>query len=117
MSGIKFCNLGRDGKLLVWCPSFSHSVQGGWTRGGGGVVGSFVFFLPPTMAGGLVSGGVEGMVGVSMGIVMGIPSVWGGRDGLGTIAGECRYHTRISSTIYGRVSFASTWKACTSGGG
>jgi hypothetical protein len=73
--------LGRDGNLLVGCPSFSHSVQGGWTRGGSGDVGSFFFHLPPAVAGRLVSGGVEGMVGVSMGIVIGIPSIWGGRDG------------------------------------
>jgi hypothetical protein len=46
-------------------------------RGGSGAVGSFFFLLPPTMVGGLVSGGVEGMVGVSMGIVIGIPSIWG----------------------------------------
>jgi hypothetical protein len=44
-------------------------------------VGSFFFHLPPAVAGRLVSGGVEGMVGVSMGIVIGIPSIWGGRDG------------------------------------
>jgi hypothetical protein len=50
-------------------------------HGGSGAVGSFLFLLPPAMVGGLVSGGVEGMVGVSMGIVMGIPSVWEGRDG------------------------------------
>jgi hypothetical protein len=29
-------------------------------------VGSFFFLLPPAVAGGVVSGGVEGMVGVSM---------------------------------------------------
>jgi hypothetical protein len=74
-------NSGRDGHLLVGCPSFSHSMQGGWMHGGSGVVGSFFFRLPPSVAGGLVSGGVGGMVGVSMGIYIGIPSVWGGRDG------------------------------------
>jgi hypothetical protein len=81
LSGIRFRNLGRDGHLWVGCPSFSHGTQGGWTCGGGGVMGSFFFRLPPVVAGGLVSGGVEGMVGVSMGIVIGIPSIWGGRDG------------------------------------
>ena len=50
-------------------------------HGGSGFVGSFFFRLPPAMAGRLVSGGVEGMVGVRMGIVIGIPSIWGGRDG------------------------------------
>jgi hypothetical protein len=74
-------NSGRDGHLLVGCPSFSHSTQGGWTRGGSGAVGSFFFHLPPAVAGVLVSGGVGGMVGVSMGICIRIPSVWGGRDG------------------------------------
>jgi hypothetical protein len=49
--------------------------------GGSGFVGSFLFRLPPSVEGGLVSGGVGGMVGVSMGICIGIPSVWGGRDG------------------------------------
>ena len=48
---------------------------------GNGVVGSFLFLLPPARVGGVVSEGVEGMVGVSMGIVIGIPSIWGGRDG------------------------------------
>ena len=67
-------NLGRDGHLLVGCLSFSHSAQGGWTRGGSGAVGSFFFRLPPSVAGVLMSGGVEGTVGVRMGIVMGIPS-------------------------------------------
>jgi hypothetical protein len=78
LSGIKFHNSGTDGKLLVWCPSFSHSAQGGGMHGGSGAMGSFFFLLPPAVARGLVSGGV---VGVSMGIVMGIPSFLGGRDG------------------------------------
>ena len=43
--------------------------------GGSGDVGSFFFHLPLAVAGRLVSGGVEGMVGVSMGIVIWIPSV------------------------------------------
>jgi hypothetical protein len=34
LSGIRFRNSGRDGNLWVGCPSFSHSMQGGWTRGG-----------------------------------------------------------------------------------
>jgi hypothetical protein len=76
-------NSGKDGHLLVGCPYLSHSAQGGWTHGGSRVVGSFFFLLPPAVAGRLVSGGVEGMVGVSMRIVIGIPSVWGGRDGWG----------------------------------
>jgi hypothetical protein len=78
LRGIKFHNSGSDGQLLVWCPSFSHSVQGCRMQKGSGVVGSFFFLLPLAVAGGLVSGGV---VGVRMGIVMGIPSFFGGRDG------------------------------------
>ena len=58
LSGMRFCNSGIDGHLLVGCLSFSHSAQGGWTRGGSGAVGSFFFLLPPSVAGGLVSGGV-----------------------------------------------------------
>jgi hypothetical protein len=81
LSGMRFRNSGTDGHLWVGCPSFSHSAQGGGMRGGSGAVGSFFFLLPPAVAGGLVIGGVEGMVGVSMGIVIGIPSIWGGRDG------------------------------------
>ena len=50
-------------------------------HGGSGVVGSFFFLLPPAVVGGLGSGGVEGVVGVSMGIFIGIPFVWGRRDG------------------------------------
>jgi hypothetical protein len=52
LGGIKFCNSGRDGQLLVWWPSFSHSVQGGAMRGARGAVGSFCFLLPPAIAGG-----------------------------------------------------------------
>jgi hypothetical protein len=74
-------------------------------HGGSGAVGSFFFLLPPAVAGGLVSGGV---VGVSMGIVMGIPSFWGGRDGRGTISGGCKYQTGIANTILGSVSIAAT---------
>jgi hypothetical protein len=73
-------NSGRDGNLLVGCPSFSHNVQGGWMHVGSEDVGSFFFYLPSVVEGGVVSGGVGGMVGVSMGIFIGIPSVWGGRD-------------------------------------
>jgi hypothetical protein len=73
-------------------------------HGGSGAMGSFFFLLPPTVAGGLVSGGV---VGVRMGIVMGIPSC-GGRDGRGTISGGCKYHTRIANTILGSVSVVAT---------
>jgi hypothetical protein len=80
LSGIRFRNSGRDGHLWVGCPSFSHSMQGGWMHGGSGAVGSF-FRLPPTVAGKLTSGGLEGMVGVSMKIIIGIPFIWGGRDG------------------------------------
>ena len=90
---------------LVWCPYFSHSAQGGWTRRGSGAVGSLFFLLPPAMAGGLVSGGV---VGVIMGIVMGIPSFWGGRDGRGTISGGCKYQTGIANTILGSVRIVAT---------
>jgi hypothetical protein len=52
-----------------------------------------------------------------MGIVIGIPSIWGGRDGRGTISSGCKYQTGIANTILGRVSIAATWKACTPGGG
>ena len=86
-------------------------------RGGSGVVGSFFFLLPPAVAGGLVIGCGEGMVGVSMGIVIGIPSVWGGRDGRGTISGGCKYQTGIANTILGRVNVAATWKASMPSGG
>jgi hypothetical protein len=44
-------------------------------------MGSFFFHLPPTATMVLVTGGVGGVVGVSMGICIEIPSVWGGRDG------------------------------------
>ena len=81
LSGGRFCNSGTDGHLWVGCPSFSHSAQGCGMCRGSGAVGSFFFLLPPAVAGRLVSGGVEVMVGVSMGIVIGIPSIWGGWDG------------------------------------
>jgi hypothetical protein len=68
-------------------------------------MGSFFFLLPPAVAGGLVSWGV---VGVSMGIVMGIPYFLGGRDVRGTISGGCKYQTGIVNTILGRVSIAAT---------
>jgi hypothetical protein len=66
---------GKDGHLLVGCLSFSHSAQGGWTRGGRGAVGSFFFCLPPTVAVVLVSEGVDGAVGVGTGIYIRIPLV------------------------------------------
>ena len=47
LGGIKFRNSGSDGQLLVWCPSLSHSAQGGGMRGGRGAVGSFFALLPP----------------------------------------------------------------------
>jgi uncharacterized membrane protein YedE/YeeE len=78
---MRFHNSGRDKNLLLGCPYVLHSAQGGWTCGGSGVVGSFFFRLPPFVARGLVSGGVGGMVGVSMGICIQIPFVWGERDG------------------------------------
>jgi hypothetical protein len=106
LRGIKFRNLGSDGQLLVWWPSFSHSVQGGGMHGGSGAVGSFFFLLPPAVAGRLVSGGGGG-VGVRTGIVMGRPSC-GGRDGRGTISGGCKYHTGIANSILGSVSVATT---------
>jgi hypothetical protein len=80
-------------------------------------VGSFFIRLPSAVAGRVVSGGVEGMVGVSMGIVIGIPSIWVGRDGRGTISGGCKYQIGIANTILGRVSVAATWKACMLDGG
>jgi hypothetical protein len=33
------------------------------------------------------------------------------------MAGGCKYHTRISSTILERVSVSATWKACMLSGG
>jgi hypothetical protein len=74
-------------------------------HGGSGAMGSFFFLLPLAVARGFVSGGV---VGVRMGIVMGIPSSWGGRDGRGTIFGGCKYQTRIANTILGSVRIATT---------
>jgi hypothetical protein len=59
-SWMRLSNSGRDGHLLVGCPSFLHSAQGGWMHGGSGAVGSFFFRLPPSIARGLVSGGVGG---------------------------------------------------------
>jgi hypothetical protein len=44
-------------------------------------VGSFFFYLPLAMVVVLASGGEGGSVGVRTGIFIGIPSVWGGRDG------------------------------------
>ena len=81
-------------------------------HGGSGVVGSFVFLLPPSVAGGVGSMGVLGVVGVRTGIVMGSPA-----SGRGTISGGCKYHTGIANTILGSVSVAATWKASTPGGG
>ena len=81
------------------------------------MVGSSFFRFPPVVAVVLLSGGCGGVVGVSIGICINILSVWGGRDGLGTILGGCRYHIGISGTILGRVSVAATWKDCTPGGG
>ena len=78
---MRLCNSGRDVNFFVGCLSFSHSAQGGWTYGGSGVVDSFFFCLPPVVATVLTSGGVGGTVGVSMGICIKIPSIWGGRDG------------------------------------
>jgi hypothetical protein len=75
-------------------------------------VGSLLFLLPPAIAGGAVS-----VVGVSMGIIIGIPSVWGGRDGRGTIYVGCKYQNGIANTILGRASVVATWKASMPGGG
>jgi hypothetical protein len=44
-------------------------------------VGSFFFPLPPTAVVAPASGGEGVVVGVSIGIFIGIPSIWGGRDG------------------------------------
>jgi hypothetical protein len=112
LGGIKFLNSGRDGQLLVWWPSFSHSAQGGGMRGGRGAVGSFCFLLPLAVAGGVGSMGVVGVVGLRTGIAMGRPSY-----GRGTISGGCKYHTGIANTILGSVSVAATWKSSTPGGG
>jgi hypothetical protein len=112
LGGIKFRSLGRDGQLLVWWPSFSHSAQGGGMRGGRGVAGSFCFLLPPAIAEGVGSMGVVGVVGVRTGIAIGRPSC-----GRGTISGGRKYHTGIANTMLGSVSVAATWKASTPGGG
>ena len=77
LSGMRLRNSGTDGHLWVGCSSFSHSAQGGGMCRGSGAVGSFFFLLPPVVARGLVIGCGEDMVGVSMGIVIGIPFVWG----------------------------------------
>jgi hypothetical protein len=68
-------SFGRDGNLLVGCPSFLHSAQGGWTHGGRGVMSSFFFCLPPTVAVVLVSAGVGGAVGVGTRNFIESPSV------------------------------------------
>ena len=112
LGGIKFCNSGSDGQLLVWCPSLSHNTQGGGMRGGRGAVGSFVLLLPPAVAGGVGSKGVLRVVGVRTVIVMGSPAC-----GRGTISGGCKYHTGIANTILGSVSIAATWKDSIPGGG
>jgi hypothetical protein len=112
LGGIKFRNSGNDGHLLVWWPSLSHNAHGGEMRGGSGAVGSFVFLLPPVVAGGVGSMGVLRVVGVRTGIVMGSPAC-----GRGTISGGCKYHTGIANTMLGSVSVAATWKASTPGGG
>jgi hypothetical protein len=104
LRGIKFCNSGSEGKLLVWCPSCSHSAQGDGMHGGCGALGSFFFLLPPAMAGGF---GSMGVVGVRTKIIMGRPSC-GLRDGQGTISGGCRYHNGIANTILGSVSVVAT---------
>jgi hypothetical protein len=83
-------------------------VASGEVCGGSGAMGSFFFLLPPAVAGGLVIGCGEGMVGVSMVIVIGIPSVWGGRGGGGTIVGGCKCQTGSANTILGRVSVVAT---------
>jgi hypothetical protein len=109
LGGIKFCNSGSDGQLLVWWPSLSHNAQGGGMCGGSGAVGSLFCHLPPAVVGGV---GSMGVVGVMTGIVMGSPSC-----GRGTISGGCKYHTRIANTILGSVSVVATWKASIPGGG
>jgi len=78
-------------------------------RRGSGVVGSFLFRLPPAVAGGV---GSMGGVGVRIGIIMGRPSY-----GRGTISGGFKYHTRMDSTMLGRVSVVATWNASIPGGG
>jgi hypothetical protein len=112
LEGIKFRNSGRDGQLLVWWPSFSHSAQGGGMHGGRGAVGSFCFLLPPVLDGGVGSMGVVGVVGVMIGIAMGRPPC-----GRGTISGGCKYHIGIANTILGSVSVVATWNASTPSGG
>jgi hypothetical protein len=111
LGGIKFRNSGSVGKLLVWCPSLSHSAKGGGMRGGRGAVGSFFALLPPSVEGGVgsigVSGvgsiGARGVLGVRTRIVIGSPTC-----GRGTISGGCKYHTGIANTIFGSVSVAAT---------
>jgi hypothetical protein len=79
-SWIKLRNSGREGNLFVGCPSLSKSVQGGLTQRGSVAVGSFFFRLPPTIVVVLESGCEGGVLRVSTGIYIKIPSVWGGRD-------------------------------------
>jgi hypothetical protein len=69
------CSSGRDGNLLLGCPSFSYSAQGVWTRGGRGVVRSVFFCMPLVAAIVLASGGDGGVMGVGTGIYIEIPSV------------------------------------------
>jgi hypothetical protein len=80
-------------------------------------VGYFFFRPPPTSVVVLESGGEGGVVGVRTKICIEIPSVWGGRDGWRTIMGGCRYHTKMSRTMLGRVSIVVTWKSCMLDGG
>ena len=72
-------------------------------RRGSGAEGSFLFLLPPAVAGGVGSIGVVEVVGVRIGIVTGSPSC-----GRGTISGGCKYHTEIANTMFGGVSVAAT---------
>jgi hypothetical protein len=71
-------------------------------------VGSLLFLHPPTVVVAPASGGRGGAMGVKTGICIGIPFVWGGRDGLGTISSGCRYQTGMESTMLVRVSIAAT---------
>jgi hypothetical protein len=78
-SWIKLHNSGREGHLLVWC--LAKCTRRLNLGGGSGAVGSFFFHLPPAAVVVLVSGVEGGVVGVSTGICIGIPYVWGGMDG------------------------------------
>jgi hypothetical protein len=77
-------------------------------------MGLFFLHLPPMVVVLPLVGG--GVAGACTGICIGNPSVRGGRDGGGTIAGGWRYHIGMVRTMFGRLRVATTWNAWTPGG-